>query len=261
MKPKSISLEVDDEADHIFVSYFNTTGKEATNSPSQNKNKNITPKGISAEIFVARFWRLRGGHTSRALILYWRVRHQTAMATLARRTHPTAAKAACPCEKGHVFLTWQLTCAGQPPRCESLPAPILPAFPVLVPFRMGGTRSPQGEGRQCGQLPLSCPSAPLLPLCLPPGTGQLAKGAAESSGAGSAQAEQPSGIPGHSRCLFWQLRKARSILPALAAWGGGRGKGKEGEAGGCCLWEEGLTRVKGKGCWFLVAPHTLTDSF
>lgn len=159
MKPKNTSLEADDEADHIFVSYFNTTGKEATNSPSQNKNKNITPKGISAEIFVARFWRLCGGHTSRALILYRRVRHQTAMATLARCTHPTATKAACPCENGHVFPTWQLTCAGQPLQCESLPALILPSFPVLVPFRMGGTRSLQGEGWQRGQLPLFCPSA------------------------------------------------------------------------------------------------------
>lgn len=33
------------------------------------------------------------------------------------------------------------------------------------------------------------------------------------------------------------------------------------KAGGCCLWEEGLARVKAKGCWLLGASHTLTDSF
>lgn len=238
---------------HIyFVSYFNTSGKEAPNSYSQNKNKNIIPKGISAEIFVARFWSLHRGHDSRVLIWYRRVRHQTAVAILTRCTHSSATEAACLSEKGPVFIDSPSSgiCAGWLDWGETLLAPSLTAFTAVVHSTSVAPILRRVKGGSMG-------SRPLLPLCLPPCPGELAKrGAEQGSPLGSLSTRGSPTTP------VLAAEKGQLNIPPLTAWGGEEERAKEVmKAGGCCLWEEGLARVNAKGCWLLVVPHTLTDSF
>lgn len=211
-----------------FVSYFNTTGKEAPNSDSQNKNKNITPKGISAEIFVARFWRLCRGHTSRVLVLYRRVRHQTAMAILTGCTYPTAAEAACPCKKGRVFLAWQ-----QQLRHLCRPAGLkqVPPSPKSASFHSGCAIPDQwhplsaGWREEAWAAALSCPTA-FLPAqgSWQGGEPRPREQAARSQGSplGSLGARGGPAMP------VLAAERGQLNPPTLAAWGGERGKGKEG---------------------------------
>lgn len=102
-------------------------------------------------------------------------------------------------------------CTGQLDWGESLLAPSLPAFTVVVPFQMGGSRSLQDEGRKHGQLPSPAP----LPSSLPRGAGK--GGSLELMSrqcAVRAALWDPWALEVAPPCLFWQLRKASSTPPS-----------------------------------------------
>lgn len=146
-------------------------------------------------------------------------------------------------------------CVGQLDWQKSLLAPHLPAFTVVVPFQTGGTHSYRVKGESMG-------SWPLLPLCLPPCHGKLR---APSQAVHSERRPLGSlGSWGGPTMPLLPLRKASSIPPLWLLEREEEERAKKGmktKAGGCSLWEERLARVNAKGCWLVVAPHALTDSF